>query len=118
MARHKMEPVLDDNAKQNKNNNHTIMIDDEWGLEFESRNIVVIRKKPNKKGIISTYPLSYHATLEGAVFRIYRLMISESVIHESIETIEGLKNELHSTGTRLINSVARLGSIENGKETD
>jgi hypothetical protein len=116
MARRRLEPV--NNNSKKKKNRSIIMIDDEWGLEFETMNIVVIRKRPNKKGILFIYPLSYHGTLEGAVFRMYRLMIEENVKGIPIRTIEGLKHELHTVGNRLINSLAKLKDIENGKETD
>lgn len=101
------------------NKRQFIMIDDVWGLEFIPMNIIVIKKEFTKKGDPKFERLSHHATLEGAIFRLYRLMCEDSIIGESITTVTALKDELSALNQKLIKSISTIKTLErNGAEKD
>lgn len=104
-------------AVENISKRNILMIDKEWGLEFITKNVSVIKKGYTDEKVPKIDTRSYHGTLEGAIYRVYKLMIEEQTLESSIETIEQLKDVIEKSNEEVRTAISTIRFGESDGET-
>lgn len=100
-------------VKSDKRGRNLIMIDGTWGLEIVPMNFIVVKQEYTKKGEVKFSRLSYHSSLKGAVIRLYKLLIEEKIVDESINDVNELKKTIQQSEKVVLEAInEKINTIE------